>query len=249
MDKVDRLGWTVGFAREYRGVKLGFRADRPETLGVLRALVEPLQAEDSAAEEVEYLYSYRGGGQRGKFRDYHLLYQGARKVVRTLDPDELTAALQLEVNLLLGMTAADTVCLRGGAVLHRGRALLVLGGEGRGTSTLLTALQRAGATGLADSFVLLDALSGHLLTHGQPEVGAVLMTGFVARKRFRPRRLSAGEAALRLFQAAPAATVQAQRLLPALARFAKVMPVFEGERAGAGAAATALLQLVDQLYL
>ena len=249
MDKVDRLGWTVGFAREYRGMKLGFRADRTEALEVLRELIEPLQTHESNAEEVDYLYSYRGGRQRGKFRDYHLLYQSARKVVRTLDAAELQAALELEVNLLLGMTAPDTVCLRAGSVLRGGRALLVLGGEGQGTSTLLAALHGAGATRLTDSFVLLDAHSGRMLSHGQPEVGAVFSTGFTPSRRFRPRRLASGEAALCLFGAAPAASVQAERLLPAVARFSRLIPVFKGDRSRVEAAAWLILREFDKLYL
>ena len=95
----------------------------------------------------------------------------------------------------------------------------------------------------------LDARSGRLLTHGQPEVGAVFATGFTPRRRYRPRRLTPGEAAMCLFQAAPAAALQAERLLPAIARFTRLMPVFKGERARAETAAQVALSLFDDLYL
>lgn len=249
MEKVDRLGWTVGFTREYRGLKLGFRADRWEALEVLRELVAPLQAEESLEAEVQFLYSYRGGGQRGQFRDYHLLYQGARKVVRTLDGEELRSALQEEVSLLIAAAAPNNICLRGGAVLWRGRALLVLGQRGQGTSTLVRALVKEGASLLTDSFVLLDIQSGRLLTHGEPDVGGVLLAGFQPRGRFRVRRLGPGEAALALFSVAPAAAVQGQRCLAGVARLGTRLPVFSVLRSSAQSAAEGILKLLDSLYL
>ena len=241
---MDRLGWTVGFTRKYRGIKLGFRADRPETLTLLQTLLEPLGTEPCSEEEVEFLYSYRGGGQRGRLRDYHLLYMGARQVVRTLDGAAVAQAMNREINLLVGVAAPDSFCLRGGAVIWEGRALVVVGPEGAGTSTLLSALVRAGARQLVDSFVLFDGSTGQLVGPAEGyAVAAVLVTRYQAHQRFRPQQLSPGQAAAELFGCAPAAAVRASRLLPQLVRLATEVPVWKGDRCSSGRAARQFLDL------
>ena len=227
-------------------MKLGFRADRWEALALLEQLLEPLNSEPSSEEEVEFLYSYRGGRQRGRMRDYHLLYQGARQVLRTLDGEAVVQALHREIRLLVGVAAPNSFCLRGGAVLWRGRALVVLGPEGAGTSTLLGRLVGAGAQPLADSFVLFDGATSRLVGRGPAEgypVAAVLLTRYESRRRFRPQQLSRGEAALELFACAPAAALQAGRLLPQLARLVAQVPVWKGVRSSAATAARQFFEL------
>ena len=225
-------------------MKLGFRADRPESLRLVEELLEPLGTKDSPEEEVQFLYSYRGGGQRGRLRDYHLLYQGSRQVVRTLDQEAARQALHEEVKLLISVAAPSVICLRGGAVRWQGRVLVVLGDPGAGTSRLLAALEREGACLLADSFLLFDSLTGHLLGGGEHPVTAVLWTGYRPGLRFRPRLLPAGEAVLRLFTAAPAATVQPGKLLAALARLTSQAPVLLASRPEARRAAGQVLQML-----
>ena len=228
---------------------LGFRADKPEALRVMVDLVDSLGAEPCPEEEVEYLYSYRGGGQRGRLKDYHLLYSGARLIVRTLDAEVLGIALQRDFKVLVGVASPECFCLRGGAALWKGRAVVVLGPEGAGTTTLLTALQRQAAPILADSFLLFDRETGHLLAPERVPVGLIVATRFESRQPFRPRRLTPGEAAVQLFGAAPAAALQPRPLLSVLARVAASVPVYQGERCNAASAARSLLSLLGQNFV
>ncbi|MFN8607159.1 MAG: hypothetical protein U0931_06485 [Vulcanimicrobiota bacterium] len=227
-------------------MRVGFRADKPESLEWLRQLLVPLDAREVNQEEVEFLYSYRGGGRRGRLRDYHLLYSGARQVVRTLEESEARRALHEEVNLLVGVASPNTFCLRGGAVLWRGRALVILGGAGRGTTRLMQALVSRGGTLLSDGLLLFDGVSGSLLAHGEHRPASILLTEYQPRARYRPLRLQGGEAALKMFAVAPAAAVQPAKLLGALVRLAATVGVFQTFRPEAARVADRVL---NQLYL
>lgn len=226
---------------------MGFRANHPEALAFFEDCLRPLPTEPDEGPEVEYLYSYRSGGRRGAFRDYHLLYQGARKVARSLDVEQVRAALQHDLWLLTGSASPDSFCLGGGAVEWEGRMLVLLGLAGEGTTTLLRALRNRGARRVADGLLLFDSGTGHLLHDQESPVTAFFHLPYGRGRRTRLERLQAGAAALQLFACSPAAALQPERLFSVFARLAREVPVFRGERGDSRRAAPAVLEAVRQL--
>jgi len=240
----------VGFSVKLHGLTIGFRVDRPAGLPRLRQLLAASPAQPSEQEEVDLLYSYKVGGRRGRQRDYHLLYQGARPLGRSLHWDELVAPLRLDVASALGLNSQEFISLLGCAVAYQNQGLLILGPLGSGRTTLAETLCQQGAQPIDDPIILLDRSQGLLRSVWSQTppcpVAAVLVTEFRPAGHFRPRRLAPGPATLELFARAPAATLQPRAVMPGLARLSRQSPLFKGARGEAGEAARRWLELVNR---
>src|SRR5438094_6797894 len=158
MEKIDRLGWTVGLSFVAHGVRIGVRLNDaallPAVLVRLPAGARPMPPE----RRVDYLYSLfmATGPARANVRRFHLMYMDSTRVVRTIEPNEILASLEryLEETLIVG--APRRTFLHAGVVGWRGRALVLPGRSRAGKSTLVAELVRAGATYLSDEYAVLD---------------------------------------------------------------------------------------------
>lgn len=127
---------------------------------------------------------------------------------------------------------ARGVALRASVVVWRGRAAL-LPGRGRGTSTLVQALLRAGATCLSEEVAHLD------------EEGCVDGTpvGFVWLTRYEPGAIPS---AARLSDECGAFALRSHAVSPRRSgRVLTRLPVWEGDRGEAEVAARWLLAVLD----
>ncbi len=248
MAKVDRLGWAAGLSITCDGVRLGVRTNDPSLLPRIAERM-PARAKSIAGPVVSDLFSVLvGGASKGPIRRFHILYADSFPAVRSLDLDEVLAVLEREVEGYVATLARRRTYLRAGVVGWKGRAIVVSGPEGSGRRTLTEALVRAGATLYSDRFAVLDARGRvHSCRKGAREaalpIGVVALTRYVPGARFRPRRLTAGRAVLRLLPEAGPAPVRPRETLEVLGRSIANAHVVHGSRGTAEAAARALLDL------
>src|SRR4051812_10809628 len=110
MEKLDRLGWAAGFSFRAYGVRIGIRASSAEALADVETCLPPGWKPSSTAA-ADLLYSLRGGGTgaHGGVRRFHLLYEGAARVARTLCREELLATLESRVHQAVAALSEERI--------------------------------------------------------------------------------------------------------------------------------------------
>src|SRR5262245_28191234 len=153
MEKLDRSVWAAGLCFVAYGVRVGVRTNRPEGLDLLCPMLPPRwKATDEPTVDVLYSLALGGSGPRPSGRQYHLPYQDAGRLARTMEAAEVVATFERQLNLWIAENARDRVFVHAGAVGWKGRALLLPGRTFAGKSTLVAALVRAGATYYSDEY-------------------------------------------------------------------------------------------------
>jgi hypothetical protein len=269
MKKVDRLGWAAGMCFVAYGRRIGIRANTAEVLERLSDRL-PCGWRPAASPVVDHVYSVVAGGNgpQAHIRRFHLVYAGAMQLARTLDLDEALDLLESDLHLHVAARARGKLFVHAGVVGWRDRAIVIPGRTLAGKTTLVAALVRAGATYYSDEYAVLDA-SGRVHPYPKPlsirregsqrpqrlpvealgaavgakplPVGLILLSRYRAGARWRPRRLSPGQAVLALL----AETVPARRRpAAAIARLGQVAtqaPALRGMRGEAEELAHTLL--------
>jgi hypothetical protein len=171
-------------------------------------------------------------------RRLHLLYVGAERLARSLELNEVLAALAADLPYTVALSARRKLFIKAGVVGWRGQALLILGPHNAGTTTLVAALVRAGATYYSSRYAPLDARgrvypfptplgpSPHPdrpraprdpITSSSAErtvrltplpISAVILTNYAGGARWRPARLTPAQAVLALLEHSVAAAVR-----------------------------------------
>jgi hypothetical protein len=188
---------------------------------------------------------------------------------------ELDLALMLldsQLRLYLGTKAPDTVFVHAGAVTHNGTAIVMPGQSFAGKTTLVAAMVRAGATYYSDEFAVIDErgdvrpYAKSLTVRGDDgsqnhtveslgwtagsepvPVGAIVVTSYRPGAEWRPRRLSAGEAAMALLAHAVPARERPAEVMRALSRAGADAIAIESERGEADELAPLLLAELERL--
>lgn len=239
MASIDRLGWTAGLSVAPYGHRLGIRTNDPEVLARVRRECLPAdwRVKTRGRPEVDFLYSLRvGPPARSKVaKNYHLVYASTRRIARTLDLDEALAALRDRVIDDLIWFASEMVVLDAGLAERDGRALL-LPGNPEGFHEALDRPVRRGP-------VLLDAEARVTLLAppraearargwrpGRPPlpVEAVVFP----RQGARVREIAPADAAMRLFQSAPQASLRPKVVLERLGRVVEEAACLEAPEGG-----------------
>jgi len=227
MKKIDRLVWAAGFCGTCFGVRIGVRANTPQALETLRALLPSMCWRYSTSPVVGHVYSYIEAGPetRPGIKHYNLLYYGAIRAARTLDPKELADFFEGNLQMTMAQFAPRHVFVHAGAVGWRGRAIIIPGSSLSGKSTLTAALVRAGATYYSDEYAVFtsqgrvvpfarplqlrqpdgspmkkvpaESLGGTVGVRSLP-VGLVIETTYRSNCHWRPRRGTTGQGALAL---------------------------------------------------
>jgi hypothetical protein len=186
--------------------------------------------------------------------------------------DEALAILDADVRLFVASRSPESVFVHAGVVGVRGRAIVIPGRTFTGKSTLVAALVAAGAEYCSDEYAVLDAAGrvhpfarrlslrdpgrrrgrrvdpgelGATVGEAPLEPGLVVVTWFQANARFEPAPISAGQAALALFDNAVAARLAPERVWPAIAAAAQRARAFRSPRGEAVSTAGPLLALLD----
>ena len=269
MQKVDRLGWAVGFSLKTYGLRVGIRANDPAGLErVCKHL--PHGWEASRAKKVDRLYSIivGGNGTRPHLRRFNLLYGDHVRLARTTDLNEVFETFESDLRLIVAEFAPRRVFVHAGVVGWKGRAIVLPGRTYSGKSTLVAELVKAGATYYSDEFAVLDSrgrvhpfckplelreeksytqakvtideLGGRAGTKPLP-AGLVLITQYKESVRWRPRKLTAGEGVLGLLENTVSARRNPERALEALRHVVSTAEILKGPRGDARALARVLL--------
>jgi hypothetical protein len=273
MRKIDRLGWTAGFAFESFGVRIGVRTTDERTLEMLTARLPP-GFRRTRARVVERLYSVYAperSAQRG-VRRFQILYGNHARLARTEDLEEVLEAFESHLQMYVAEEARNRLFVHAGAVGWRGRAVVLPGRSYSGKSTLVAELVRAGAEYYSDEYAVLDehgrvhpftrplsirkegggksrvspdALEGRTGIAPLP-VGLVVVSEYRQGARWRPRELSSGKGLLELL----AHTVSARRQpAVALCTLSEVMvraQVLKGARGEAREVAASILEALER---
>lgn len=273
IDKVDRLGWAVGFSLKSYGVRIGIRSNDPAALTSACSYL-PSKWETVRSPMVDRIYSIligkkdsRSGGRR-----LNLLYGDGIRLARSAELDGLYEILESDLRLFVAELAKHRVFLHAGVVGWKGQAIVIPGRSYSGKSTLVAELVRAGATYYSDEYAVLDArgrvhpfskplelreegefkqrkitaaeLGGHTGIKPLP-VRVVLMTQFKTGARWRPRKLTAGRGVLEMLFNTVSARRSPQRALATLQIVAAQADVLKGVRGNAADVVEALLRRVE----
>jgi hypothetical protein len=274
MQKVDRLGWAVGLALKAYGVRIGIRTnDREALAGILDLL--PGEWEKAELPIVDRLYSILNGGTGSKtnLRRFNLLYGDHIRLARSMDREIVFDAFQSDLRIFLAEFARHRVFVHAGVVGWKGRAIVVPGRSYSGKSTLVAELVRAGASYYSDEYAVFDGrgrvhpfskpielreegqykqskvelteLGGHPGTKPLT-VGLVVMTQYRDGARWRPRRLSAGQAVLEMLFNTVSARRNPERALATLERVTAKASVWKGVRGHATDVVPAMLRRMEE---
>ena len=269
MEKVDRLGWAVGFSLKTHGLRVGIRAN--DAAGLERVCEHlPHGWEASRATRVDRLYSIIFGGQgpRPNVSRFNLLYGDHVRLVRTTDLDEVFETFESDLRLVVAEFAPRRVFVHAGVVGWRGKAILLPGRSYSGKSTLVAELVKAGATYYSDEYAVLDSrgrvhpfrkalelrkeksyeqskvtfdqLGGKAGTKPLP-VGLVLITQYKEGAKWRPRKLTPGEGVLGLLANTVSARHDPVKALAALQHVVTGAEILKGSRGDAQQLAKVLL--------
>ncbi|MBD0370427.1 MAG: hypothetical protein ICV60_06295 [Pyrinomonadaceae bacterium] len=269
MEKIDRLGWAAGIAIKSYGVSVGIRTNDARALDALIERLPPVW-QPARSAVVERLYSvFMGGpGSRPNVRRFNLLYGDMQRLARSVDEEQVYDALESDLQLHVAEHAPNRVFIHAGAVGWRGLAIIMPGSSFSGKTTLTRELIRAGALFYSDEYAVLDgrgrvhpfhrplqirengaarqtkhtieSLGGECGTKPLP-VGLVIMSEYKRGAHWRPRKLSAGQGALAIFEHAVSARRQPEVVLETLEQVVTRAPVLKGKRGEASEIVKAIL--------
>jgi hypothetical protein len=273
MQKVDRLGWADGICFVSYGLRIGIRVSDPELLERVVPLLPP-GWKPARSPVVEQLYSLRLGGpsRAANVRRLNLVYTGSARTGRSANLDELLEGFERELHSYTASWAPKRVFVHAGAVGWRGRAIIVPGGESTGTTTLIAALVRAGATYYSDEYAVLDR-QGRVHPFARPlqiresseerprrcwpnelggrsgrkplPVALIALTEYSPGATWRPHQLSPGRGALELLTHSVMARYRAEVTLATLSRVVADAVILKGRRGEAEQMAQALLDRLE----
>ena len=271
MEKIDRLGWTVGFSFESFGLRIGVRSNSVSMIEQLRASL-PWGARRARGRRVDRLYSFLVGGEddRQARRRVNVLYCDWTVGGKSERRDELVEWFAVDAKMTTAEFSPNFTFIHAGVVEWHGRAIIIPGKSHSGKSTLVAALVRAGARYFSDEYALVDerglihpyaaALSlreerfGRQVSvplpgkrgRGVLEPGLVVIAPYKEGSRSQIRPLSRGEGTLELLRNAVSGRRQTERALASLARLAERADFFRGARGEADRFAARLLEMATR---
>jgi hypothetical protein len=273
MAKIDRLGWAGGIAFSSYGLSIGVRVNDPAIMERIRTILPP-GWKAARSPIVDWMYSLRVAGvsSASNVRRFHLLYENAGRLGRTMDLEDLLERLESSIQMYVAEAAQRRVFVHAGVVSWRGRAIVLPGPSHAGKTSLVAALVRAGATYYSDEYAVFDS-SGRVHPYprlmsirGQegerprrcpPEalggragvmplpVGLVIITSYQPGARWRPEPLSPGRAALALLSNTVPARARPAAALATLQQVVARSAAQKGRRGEAEQTATAILAQLE----
>jgi hypothetical protein len=271
MDQLDRLGWAAGFSFLGYGRRIGVRVSDASILSDIRERL-PYGWRPSRRDVVERLYSVVVGGEdpESGLRRFNLLYGDSDRLERSVASDPILDSFETNLRMFVAEFARDRTFIHAGVVGWRGRAILIPGRSFSGKTTLVAALVRAGAGYYSDEFAVLDdrglvhpfhkvmglrpGVPGQANPVPDPPaklgsaplpVGLVVATEYREAGSWRPRRLSAGKAALELISNAVAARREKDAVMRVATQIATSAPVLKGSRGEADETAEAIIRRLE----
>jgi hypothetical protein len=258
MEKLDRLGWAAGLSFMSHGVRLGIRVNDPGALERVATHLPPGWKVSPSPIVTELCSLFVGGSTPGSsIRRYHLLYWGSNRIARTMQDEELFEALESLLDLVVAVRAPRRLFVRAAVVGWHDQAVVICGPPASGKTTLVEALLQAGATYYSDQYAVLDTC-GRVHAYPRPitppddagkpprrcpvdsladrvgtkplPVGLVLVMHYQPQARWRPRRLTPGQAVQALLAHTVPARLRPKAALATLRRVAAGATTLRGKR-------------------
>jgi hypothetical protein len=242
------------------GARFGVEIDEP---ALLACLPEALgcRLRRIAPRGIERWYRVRAGR-----RSFSVFLDGTR-LARAARREDALAALAADVARHVAETATTRFFVHAGVVGWRGRAIVIPGRSFSGKTTLVAELVRSGATYYSDEYAVFDARGrvhplplalnlrdprrparrpaaalGGRAGRGPLPVGVVLVTRYRRGARWRPRRLTPGEAAMALLANSVPVRSRPRAAMATLPRAVAGALAFQGTRGEARAVAERVLR-------
>lgn len=250
---------------ELMGARFELETPAPDLLTALSSRLPPPKPR-SGLPIFGRRYAVRAASQA---ETLFVVHRGSRKPIVVPDLEIAADLIVSDVQRVLALRARGLVFLHAGAVVWRGRGILLPGRSGSGKSSLVAALLQAGAQYLSDELAVLDE-SGqvhpyprHLalrrsggIERVRPEAigtvaGGPAPVAAIALLRYRPgarwslKRISPGAAVLAVLRNVVAARSRLELARRALVPLARDSVVWTGVRGEADQAARALLEEID----
>ncbi|MBI4469760.1 MAG: hypothetical protein HY650_10625 [Acidobacteria bacterium] len=209
---------------------------------------------------------------RGRSGSYHELIEGQEAGVKARSLDEVLDAFEVRLKWYVAQMARRRVFVHAGVVGWNGQAIVIPGRSMSGKTSLVAELVRAGASYYSDEFAVLD-LKGHV--HPYPQrleirtdgsnrqekyriediggipgtkpvpVGLIAICQYRASARWRPARLSPGQAVLELLANTMPARRKPEVVIPTLRRAVSNVTILKGVRGEAGDVALNILKACE----
>ena len=158
-----RLHRRRGFCVIAHGVRIKFRLNDPDVVDLLLTALPPGWSFTSeSTSDLRYAVIVRRRGKGIEPAEEHQLYFGAQILCETNNVEKMFGVLAADLHFRISVIARHRVFVNAGVVGWMGQAILLPGSAGSGTSTLVHALVRAGASYYSDMFAVVDA---HGLVH------------------------------------------------------------------------------------
>lgn len=268
---IDNAGeWAIRQSILAYGLRLGIRTNRPEFMDRLSQHFPPLW-KPSSTSSVERMFSVRIGGDgssNGKSA-FHELFENRERGEKSRSLNAVLEDLERRMKMYVAEMARRRVFVHAGVVGWNGKAIIVPGRSLSGKTTLIAELVRAGATYYSDEYAVLD-MNG--LVHPYPQllqvrepgsgkqkkrrpeeiggvtgtkplpVGLVAVSPYRAGARWRPRRLSTGQAVLELLANTVPARRRPEVVMPTLHSAVTDAIVLKGARGEADRVARLILE-------
>lgn len=182
--------WRERIAFVSHGVRTALQVTEPAALLPIKLRLPPgwRETKDSGAQPEYSLVVGNEIAPPGLDR-LHLLFRGISLISAAYKLEPVLGALESELDRRVASLAApERMFIRAGVAGWRGRAIVICGGPQSGTSTLIAALLRAGASYYSDQYAVLD-YDGRVHPYARP---LWLCTGAqVNPVRYRPEELDA----------------------------------------------------------
>ena len=254
------------------GLRIGIESDDAGVLTEVRRRL-PLEWGSPTSPMVDRMYGlFRHGAGSERGRSAAVLRVNGEMLGESSDSGQLSEALVTDLQSYVAEMAQHRTFIHAGVVGWHGAAIVIPGRSFCGKTRLVIALMRAGAAYYSDEYAVLDP-SGRvhpfprLLSVRQDDgapprrdtaeslggrcgagplpVGLVVVSHYEPGARWRPRRLSPGEALLALLAHSVSVRRQPQEVLDTLARVVAEAPALAGARGEAGDMVDPLLSMLS----
>lgn len=282
MRRIDSLGWSDSLVLDVFGVRVGLRSDSTALLRRAAARWTSVGARVVTVDEtgtadvlVDGILSLHSGARdvTAAVRPPLTLYDGAARVIRSTDRDEVLDLVDTMVRIGAADRSPTRLFVHAGVVAHRGQGILVVGGSMTGKTTLVRALLALGATYYSDDAAVIDD-EGRVHPFAKPlavretgdsaqrpvtaealgaRVGAeplraavVALARHHAGAEWRPRPVNGGAATLALLKHTGGVQNRPARTLAVLNRLLSGATVLRGPRGDADACALQLVRALER---
>jgi hypothetical protein len=273
LERFDHSSPTTAFTFVSHGARIGIQADSLIVLDRVRRVL-PVYSTIEPLETVDVLYSLtiREDGSGLGTKPVLDLHRGPTSLVRTDDIETLLSGLESDLHFQIAQHARTGLFVHAGVVGWNDQAIIIPGRSRTGKSSLVAALVRAGATYYSDEYAVLDR-AGRVHPYPKPlslrngngdgvktpvealggrtgstalTVGLIVSTYYQPGARWRPRVITAGQAAMALVDNTVLATARPQLMLETMTRAASGALALKGPRGEADRVAAALLRRLDR---